>query len=105
MLVVYHSDATERAGLTQGFTPRSWLHHDFRVVVDEKGRLSKQFGAQTSGEIVLYGRGGQMLFQGGVTPERAHVGASKGKDALERALFREDRQGGMTQVFGCPIFQ
>ncbi|WP_446742142.1 hypothetical protein [Silvibacterium acidisoli] len=105
VLVVYHSAATERAGLTLEFTPRSWLHRDFRVVSDDKGMLSKQFGVQTSGEIVLYGRNGQMLFQGGVTPERAHVGASKGRDALERALFREDRQGGMTQVFGCPIFQ
>lgn len=104
-LVVYHSGAMEKAGLMQGFTPQHWLHRDFHVVMDEKGSLSRLFGAETSGEVVLYGRNGQLLFQGGVTPERAHVGASKGRDALEQALYRENRQSGMTRVFGCPIFQ
>jgi len=68
------------------------------------GVLARRFGAATSGEAVLYSSEGKLLFQGGVTPERAHVGDSQGASKLNAALRLGVAQTGQTNVFGCPLF-
>jgi hypothetical protein len=115
-LVVYHSEAIDREGISSrglqgsGTLPdldlaaARLLHRSVKVVPDLNGGLARRFGAATSGETVLYAANGQRLFQGGITAERAHVGQSAGGDALRKALTTGVAEGEPATVFGCPIF-
>jgi hypothetical protein len=80
------------------------LRHTAQIVPDINGRLARRFGAATSGEVVLYSSGGQLLYQGGITPLRAHTGDSLASDALRLALTTGEAQARTFNVFGCPIF-
>jgi len=74
-----------------------------RVVVDE-GALAGQFGAQTSGYVVLYDANGRLLFNGGITRSRGHEGESAGRRAICTLLSAETPAERQTPVFGCPLF-
>ena len=103
-LVVYQSRALDEQGGGSEFAPERWLRKPFTRIQDAGGVLARRFGAATSGEAVLYSSEGKLLFQGGVTPERAHVGDSQGASKLNAALRLGVAQTGQTNVFGCPLF-
>jgi hypothetical protein len=115
-LVVYRSKALDRvtghapepgSDAQSGqpvFAPVAFLRRPVRIVPDTDGVLARRFGAATSGEIVLYSADGRLLFQGGITAERSHVGDSAGGEALRTALTTRAPQGKPFSVFGCPIF-
>ena len=103
-LVVYRSQAVNPETSYVTFEPAKFLQTPARIVPDPNGRLARRFGAATSGEIVLYAAGGQLLFQGGITPMRSQAGPSLGADALRNALTTGRTQIRAASVFGCPIF-
>ena len=106
VLAVYDSAALHGK---QPIQPGASLHHPFRILADPNGRLARRFGAATSGEILLYSPSRQLLFQGGITPGRAHTGVSPGSQELLAALVsgRHAATASTPQmaVFGCPIFR
>jgi hypothetical protein len=71
--------------------------------VDAGGQLSKQFGATTSGTIVLYDQAGHLKYQGGITVARGHEGDSRGKDALFALARGETQAAAQCPVYGCPL--
>jgi hypothetical protein len=74
------------------------------VVVDD-GREARLFGAATSGQTMVYGRNGRLLFSGGITAARGHYGDSAGANAIAALTDRPTSQGGRkTAVFGCALF-
>jgi len=106
--LVYRSKVVDDAAgssALQGFAPDAARHREVRIVSDWNGALARRFGAATSGEIVLYGAEGRLLFQGGITPARAHLGDSDGADRLRNALATGIAQATTSNVFGCAIFQ
>jgi len=74
------------------------------ATTDVDGREARLFGAETSGQVVLYGADGRLRFQGGVTLYRGHVGDNPGRAALQKLICREPSQVTQTPVFGCPLF-
>ena len=74
------------------------------AAIDVDGHEARLFGAQTSGEVVLYGADGRLQFQGGVTLYRGHVGDNPGLTALRALICHEPSQVTQTPVFGCPLF-
>jgi len=74
-----------------------------RVGTDEHSAEAENFGASTSGHVVMYSPGGQVLFSGGITVTRGHVGANPGRQALTAILRGEEPATRRTQVFGCPL--
>jgi len=77
-----------------------------RAVLDKDGEVTKRFGARTSGHTVVYAPSGQLLFSGGITGSRGHLGENGGFDSVLRIL-----SGGAmpprqiaTDVFGCGLF-
>src|SRR5712691_11140424 len=54
-----------------------------RVLVDEDGAEAHHFRAATSGQVVLYGTDGRLLFSGGITGSRGHVGDNGGRSTIE----------------------
>src|SRR5579859_4661059 len=49
-----------------------------RAVEDQDGREVRRFGASISGQTLLYGSNGKLIFNGGITAARGHFGANDG---------------------------
>ena len=73
------------------------------VVRDEDGREASRFAAGTSGEAMLYGREGRLLFAGGITPARAHEGNSFGQERIASLLTTGAADRADAPVFGCAL--
>jgi hypothetical protein len=94
-------------------SPEEWRNGDLvsavrditgaRVWFDERGREAKRFGAQTSGDVSVYGIGGARLYHGGITPSRGHEGESAGRLAALAAANGKTTTPVTSKVFGCPL--
>jgi hypothetical protein len=73
-------------------------------VLDEGGVEADRFGAQTSGQALLYDRDGHLAFEGGATSARGHVGENVGFDALAALLGGRRPDRTRTPVYGCSLF-
>jgi hypothetical protein len=74
-----------------------------RAHCDEDGAEARLFGATTSGQVLLYHPEGHLLFRGGITNARGHVGASVGTTAILALLSQGPAGQPETPVFGCPL--
>jgi hypothetical protein len=74
------------------------------TVIHDDGRETARFGAETSGQILLYGPDGHLLFSGGATPARGHEGDSLGFESLLTLLRGSRSAASQSPVFGCPLF-
>jgi hypothetical protein len=73
------------------------------VRVDNKGEEAHRFHATTSGQVVLYDRGGRLLFSGGITAARGHEGDNAGLSDIMEMLHGRVAVQGKTPVFGCSL--
>lgn len=76
------------------------------ALLDEEGGEANIFGVKTSGQIFLYDKKGQLLFQGGITPERGHMGDNDGRSEILSFFEKEkigNRKDSKTSVFGCSL--
>jgi len=89
----------ERTGLWQTATGIAGV----TVFADERGHESRRFGVQTSGQVLVYGSEGQLLYSGGTTGSRGKTGDNAGRTAILAALAGRDRQS-TEPVFGCSLF-
>jgi hypothetical protein len=71
---------------------------------DDRGQLAGLFEAKTSGNVVLYDESHRLLFQGGITVSRGHVGISDGRVAILDHLAGVGAPLYHTPAFGCPLF-
>lgn len=73
------------------------------VAWDEDGTEAAKFGACTSGHALLFDGDGKLLFSGGITSSRGHVGPSKGNLSLAAWLTPGGSGHGTALVFGCSL--
>jgi len=73
------------------------------VVRDDHGHEARRFGVQTSGQVVLYDRRGQLIYSGGATGARGKTGNNAGRAAILAAVAAEQAHGSLP-VFGCSMF-
>jgi hypothetical protein len=73
------------------------------VLLDPEGRETRRFGAETSGHVYLYSPEGRLLFEGGITPSRAHAGGNYGRSSIAALAQGQQPSHNRTPVFGCPI--
>ncbi len=81
-----------------------------QVTVDDGGREAQRFGATTSGHVSLYGPDGSLIFSGGITWGRGHIGENPGRMRVARLLDQskvetDDEQVSVCPVFGCPLVE
>jgi hypothetical protein len=76
-----------------------------RVYTDDAGIEAHRFQSETSGQTLLYDRGGRLLFQGGITLSRGHAGDNPGRSAIEELLREGHSNQVKTPVFGCSLFE
>ena len=74
------------------------------AMIDEGGAEARLFGARTSGQTLLYGADGRLLFSGGITGSRGHSGDNAGRDAVVSLVNVGAAERGETYTFGCPLF-
>jgi hypothetical protein len=74
------------------------------VIRDDNGDEAARFGAVTSGQTVLYGEDGALLFTGGITGARGHSGDNAGRASVVALLNRARVERSWTSVFGCGLF-
>ncbi|HYG75178.1 MAG TPA: hypothetical protein VEK08_09275 [Planctomycetota bacterium] len=72
-------------------------------VIDVDGLAAEQLGAPTSGDAVLYGPTGTLLFHGGLTSSRGQRGESIGRSAILARLNGETPATTNAPVYGCQI--
>lgn len=76
-----------------------------RVLDDKDGQEARRFGAETSGQAMLYDPSGHLLFSGGITAARGHEGDNAGSDAI-LALVKSGRAAlTKTPAFGCSLLE
>jgi hypothetical protein len=73
------------------------------VSSDVGGVEARQFGAQASGQTILYDAGGRLRFSGGITASRGHSGDNAGRSAIVSLVTTGSAQTERTSVFGCSL--
>jgi hypothetical protein len=73
------------------------------VAWDPDGREARRFGAQTSGQTVVYDAAGAQIFRGGITSARGHAGDNIGSDSIASLLLRGRADQRTSSVFGCSL--
>ena len=74
------------------------------VLRDDDGAEARRFGAETSGQTLLYDERGTLAFSGGITGARGHAGDNAGRASLLALINRSDADRRGSSVFGCPLF-
>jgi hypothetical protein len=92
---------------------RDWIQTDLwrsataipgvTVHEDLNGEQARQFGAETSGYVLLYDRHGQLLFKGGITGSRGHAGDNAGEETISAFLGGQKTGLKETPVYGCEL--
>jgi hypothetical protein len=96
---------------TPSAATRDWENSDLRdaaaripgvtVLSDIDGVEAERFGAETSGHTFLFATDGRLLFSGGITASRGHVGDNAGESAIVSLINNQTPTRPNTFVFGC----
>lgn len=91
--------------------PEGWEHTDLwasaaaipgvRVSSDPDAAEASVFGAFVSGQTLVYDGAGRLVFNGGITFARGHVGDNDGRYAIESIVRDGTATLRRTPVFGC----
>ena len=73
------------------------------VVGDTDGREAARFGAQASGQTLLYSASGDLQFSGGITASRGHSGDNLGRSSLVPLVTTGESTTNHTSVYGCSL--
>lgn len=99
-------------------TPKEWKKTDLwhsaeaipgvMVLPDNEGMEARRFNSATSGQTMVYDAKGRLLFTGGITAARGHIGDNLGLDSLAQALNKKPLNKKplnpkTSLVFGCSL--
>jgi len=73
------------------------------VLSDPSGVEVARFGAQASGQTMLYDTAGSLQFSGGITAARGHSGDNIGRSAIVSFVNTGTAETTRTSVFGCSL--
>lgn len=71
------------------------------VMNDPGGSEAELFGSLASGQTMLYGASGKLLFSGGITAGRGHSGDNLGRSTIVDLVLYGRSAVNSTPVFGC----
>lgn len=73
------------------------------VLLDRDGVVAKEFGAMTSGQVLMFDHLGRGIFSGGITSSRGHAGENRGRNLVLALANGADFRPTQTPVFGCGL--
>ncbi len=74
------------------------------VLTDLDGAEARRFHGYTSGQVLLYGPRGNLLYNGGITAGRGHEGENDGRRDVIALASGEKAGLVVRKVFGCALF-
>jgi hypothetical protein len=74
-----------------------------RAIVDVDGLEAELFGAQTSGQTMLFDPRGRLVFAGGLTLGRGHPGFNVGQEQIISLVGGGHEVATAGRVFGCAL--
>jgi len=74
-----------------------------RALSDRSSAISRELGAYTSGQVLLYDPSGRLVFNGGITPARGHEGDNTGESAIAELIHGGSVPVATSNVFGCAL--
>ena len=74
------------------------------ALTDEGGLEARRFHAVTSGQTFLFDASRHLVFSGGITAGRGHVGDNVGRDTVVSLLTTGQAKRNKSFVFGCSLF-
>ena len=74
-----------------------------RTFEDIAGHEMERFHVHTSGQILLFDRGGALLYNGGLTVARGHEGESAAQRMILHAVATGEAIRESLPVYGCPL--
>lgn len=74
-----------------------------QVHADMDGQEARRFGAECSGQVVLYDAHGALVFRGGITMARGHEGDNAGENVIITVVNGGKASLHETPVFGCGL--
>ena len=102
--VLFYKPSAFPAGWEQGSLWKSARRiPGVQVLSDVDGAEARMFGAQTSGQTLLYSATGELVFSGGITAGRGHSGDNDGEQMILAYLERGTPPQAHTPVYGCSI--
>ncbi|MGH7941332.1 MAG: hypothetical protein ACREFR_09700 [Limisphaerales bacterium] len=94
--------------------PANWAHTELwrsaaaipgvTVGEDTDNALAREYGAATSGYVLLYNPRGELLFRGGITGSGDHDGDNVAERAIISLATGGSATGTQTPVYGCSLF-
>jgi hypothetical protein len=103
-VVFLHPDGWDRESVEASLWDEAVLVPGVQVVDDRNGVETRRFGAFTSGQTYLYDEKGTLVFQGGITSARGHVGENAGRTAITSFLMSRAAETDRASTYGCPLF-
>lgn len=73
------------------------------LIIDKDGKEFKNFHPGSSGDVFFYDTKGHLVFRGGITPERGHMGPNFGESQLKRAINGKYDNLSIFPVLGCSL--
>jgi hypothetical protein len=73
------------------------------VLTDVDGLQAARFGAQASGQTLLYNAAGELQFSGGITASRGHAGDNLGHASIVSLVTHGESSTNHTSVYGCSL--
>jgi hypothetical protein len=73
------------------------------LITDVDGLQAERLGARTSGDAHLFAPDGRLVFRGGITAGRGHVGENLGRQTVIDLVLGKTPSTNETPVFGCAI--
>jgi hypothetical protein len=74
------------------------------TIIDDNGTEARLFGSKTSGQLLVYDRTRHLVYSGGITEKRGHIGDNDGLDTALASLSCKQSNVGSKTVYGCPLF-
>ena len=74
-----------------------------RLFADDHNQEINTFEAETAGQTFLFADDGKLLFSGGITPSRGHMGDSLGRDIILSWANGRTPEQRVSKVFGCAL--
>ncbi len=91
-------------GWTDSDTWRSAQELPGATVLEDLGGVeARRFGAETSGQVVIYDEAGRLLFRGGLTGLRGHEGDNAGLRRAIALVSGQKAERDSSPVFGCAL--
>lgn len=103
VIVFYRPDGSSESWAHTNLWETAKENKLINVIEDEGGRMAYKFGALTSGQTYLYDFSGKLVFSGGITETRGHIGNNEGRRSIAAILDKTQTLGNRSKVFGCAI--